>query len=91
MNGTDVYAGGYEDSGTGVYWKNGAKTNVSTYGSRVSGIALSGSDVYHVGFIFDATSTSAILWKNGEKRVLSSEPAATFASITANAIVLVEK
>lgn len=76
--GSDVYvAGGISSSP--VYWKNGVAThlfipqdNLQILGISVTGIAVSGYDVYVSGFTNDSGGDNAVIWKNGEAFTLSS-------------------
>lgn len=76
--GSDVYvAGGIASSP--VYWKNGVSTllyipqdNLQILGIAVTGLAVSGNDVYVSGFTTDSNGSNAVVWKNGEAFALSS-------------------
>lgn len=71
----DVYFAGYDvaESNAGsspavaIYWKNGAsgRTELTTAAADAKGIALSGDDVYVVGFTGSGTGARAVYWKNG--------------------------
>lgn len=66
--GNDVYVAGYECNGNcngqadAKYWKNGTATNLSggTF-SQTNDIAVSGNDVYVLGF----NGSACGYWKNG--------------------------
>lgn len=66
--GNDIYVSGREGSDA-VYWKNGAKTVVSTatVGSYFQGndIAFNGADVYVAGWEETPGPTQGRVWKNG--------------------------
>jgi hypothetical protein len=74
VSGTDVYAAGrgsyLNNSGQTTpvarYWKNGTAVNIISPNkpSSFNGIAVSGNDVYVVGYIFTA-GNDATVWKNG--------------------------
>ena len=75
VNGTDVYAAGYEadNEGRSVYWKNGIETvlgkqSVVDWGAM--SIALSGNDVY----VCSTDSGDAVYWKNGVRVTLAKFP-----------------
>jgi hypothetical protein len=69
VSGTDVYVGGYE-SNAGIYepkiWKNGVPSTLTHgCGGDVSGIFVSGADVYAVGEgNFCSPNAVATVWKN---------------------------
>ncbi|HEY8929751.1 MAG TPA: hypothetical protein VIM55_11200 [Mucilaginibacter sp.] len=72
---TDVYAAGFENTSNPIasYWKNSAVTHLSsdTKGAA-TGIAVSGSDVYVVGYsVMPAGNTVAAYWKNGVRTYLT--------------------
>jgi len=87
VNGTDVYAAGYEadNEGRSVYWKNGIETILGVQ-SEVDGgamsIALSGSDVY----VCATDSGNAVYWKNGVRVTLAKFANQTAANANAIAI-----
>ena len=80
VSGKDVYVGGSDNkvSGLPCYWKDGQKislpVNNSTDYGAVSGIAVSGSDVYMSGYNVSSTGIStAVYWKNRQQVVLASD------------------
>lgn len=79
VSGNDVYiAGSSLTSGNSataaaVYWKNGSLVNLTSNLTEVAaaftnGIAVSGSDVYVCGYLFQGYNDSldAVYWKNGQ-------------------------
>jgi hypothetical protein len=81
VSGNDVYVGGdyYKDATKSntiaCYWKNGVLNSFDTPDSVVavvSGIAISGSDVYECGYVHSSTKyTIASYWKNGVRTDVS--------------------
>ena len=84
----DVYAAGYITTSNGsggvsevaAYWKNGVLTRLadSLSFSEATGIAVSGNDVYVVGYVTSPTNIgteNAVLWKNGVATMLSPDSA----------------
>ncbi|HZY34994.1 MAG TPA: hypothetical protein VFE53_00005 [Mucilaginibacter sp.] len=82
----NVYTAGYITTGNGLggvteiaaYWKNGVITRLtdSLSFSEATGIAVSGNDVYVVGWVTSLTNLSvenAVLWKNGVATMLSPD------------------
>jgi len=82
ISGNDVYVGGSDESTQHpVYWKNGQKVSLpfdntpldtnNEYG-WVTGIAVSGNDVYATGGTMGYTDVfgKAVYWKNGEQFIL---------------------
>lgn len=70
-----VYVAGNDNSHGAVYWKNGTKVTLgdANLSSRVSGIFVSGNDVYVSGRTRESASSSytiACYWKNGVKFTL---------------------
>ena len=80
VSGNDVYAAGFEISGTNKnsvakLWKNGAATNLTNgvFAAEATCVFVSGKDVYVTGDILnDAGSEVATLWKNGVPNALTS-------------------
>jgi hypothetical protein len=59
--GPSIYAGGYTGSGIPGYWNNGSwvsLSSLSSNGSRVNGIAVSGSDIYSGGWSMNGSGVS---------------------------------
>jgi hypothetical protein len=91
VSGSDVYVAGSGTSGTtgvttAAYWVNGAATTLpmpsnTTYApggeSSAGGIAVSGSDVYSVGFV---GTYDAAYWVNGGAATLLPMPSGTYES-----------
>ena len=79
VSGPDVYVGGSVfDSAAGnevaVYWKNGNLVILSpphTGGSILTGITVSGNDVYASGLDYISGLARAVYWKNGDKHLLN--------------------
>lgn len=72
IEGTDVYAAGYEAANNGytVYWKNGVETilgKLPVINGGAKSIAVSGKDVY----VCAIDSGNAVYWKNGVQTVLA--------------------
>jgi hypothetical protein len=63
-----IYMAGDAD-GKAVYWKNGIQTDLAPQGSAQA-IAVSGTDVYAGGYIYDGINTEAAYWKNGQQILL---------------------
>lgn len=87
IDGTDVYAAGYEadNEGRSVYWKNGIETvlgNLSVVDGGTASIAVSGADVY----VCSIDSGDAVYWKNGV-RVTLAQPS-NQNGVEANAIAI---
>lgn len=79
ISGSDVFVGGVVYDSTfnsqAVLWKNGVAqtlTSLPRYGS-VTGLAVSGADVYAVGSSTDSTNGYATVWKNGVATQLPSK------------------
>jgi hypothetical protein len=55
------------NSGPARYWKNGIVQNLadSTHKGYANAIAVSGNDVYVVGYLSNSAHPDAVLWKNG--------------------------
>ncbi|MEP7232922.1 MAG: IPT/TIG domain-containing protein [Ginsengibacter sp.] len=75
VDGTDVYAAGYEadNEGRSVYWKNGIETilgTLSVVDGGATSIAVSGTDVY----VSSTDSGDAVYWKNGVRVTLAKFP-----------------
>ncbi|RYE13968.1 MAG: hypothetical protein EOP51_28920, partial [Sphingobacteriales bacterium] len=76
VQGGDIFVGGYikkpsNESQVATYWKNGIPTTIEAdqeFGSSVQNIAVSGNDVYAVGWVNGA----AKYWKNGISHLLQS-------------------
>lgn len=69
VSGADIYVAGASNSKAAI-WKNGSSMTIQgqdKYESRIYAMALSGADVYAVGYTCDDASlkTKAALWKNG--------------------------
>jgi len=92
----DVYAAGYISTTNGsggisevaAYWKNGVITRLtdSLSFSEATGIAVSGSDVYVVGYVTSLTNPgneNAVLWKNGVATMLSPDSTSSMATCVA--------
>jgi hypothetical protein len=82
--GTDIFVGGMLNS-VPVYWKNGQSNSLGLSAASVTGIALSGSDVYLSGAgqgnpFIDSTGdimvngNTAGYWKNGVFNILENTP-----------------
>jgi hypothetical protein len=73
ISGNDVYVAGYEavpnSNSVAKYWKNGVPVTLSdgSTGTSLTGICVSGTDVYSCGAVYTpgSASSSAIYWKNG--------------------------
>lgn len=102
VSGSDVYVvgGGVNNVGstTAAYWMNGTPTTLpmpgtmpdSSAASYASGIAISGSDVYAVGYVEDSTngvSNTAAYWVNDGEGTLLPMPIGAHKS-WANAITV---
>jgi hypothetical protein len=95
----DVYAAGYELIGhdnIAKVWKNGIATNLTdgNNSARANAVAVSGPDVYVVGYENDNTGFKyARLWKNGVATTLSDSNAvyaeATAITIAGNDVYIV--
>src|SRR5664279_1820386 len=78
VQGKDVYVSGTQIIGysrmQAVYWKNGLAVPLPGYNAHVSGIALSGNDVYCVGATYTDSlqSGSTNYWKNGVMDIIDS-------------------
>jgi len=87
--GKDIYLGGSEND-TPIYWKNGGGYPLPRVGSgfaRVTGMAVSGNDVYAAGFESGNNNEYiATYWKNGVRNTLSTHGPIDLAdtSITVN-------
>jgi hypothetical protein len=76
---TDVYVGGYAN-GYAAYWKNGKLVTLPGTYSLGVGIAVSGSDVYVVGYsTTDQNVQVATVWKNGVATLLASDSPESYA------------
>ncbi|MBI1343085.1 MAG: hypothetical protein GC171_09140 [Terrimonas sp.] len=90
INGTDLYIAGTTPIGA-VYWKNDlryplydpADTNV--FMTSGTGIAVSGQNVYVIGYI---NQINAVLWKNGQRKLLNNPLVAMNISGNKNKIIL---
>jgi hypothetical protein len=71
MYGPDRYVSGTVYGKGGVYWKNGKLISMNDAGSSVSGIYVSGKDVYTCGIGY-VGGHSARYWKNSQPVKLSS-------------------
>ena len=92
----DVYTAGYITTSNGsggisevaAYWKNGVITRLtdSLSFSEATGIAVSGTDVYVVGYTSSPSNQfneNAVLWKNGVATKLSPDSTASQATFIA--------
>jgi hypothetical protein len=83
VKGGDVYLGGFSPAAfqtVATYWKNGVRVAVkdTVSSSLAKGIAVSGNDVYLVGYIVNNQGTyMAAYWKNGVTNLLKSNSIAT--------------
>jgi hypothetical protein len=76
---TDVYISGYAN-GSPCYWKNGKMVTLPGTYSLGVGIAVSGSDVYVVGYsTTDQNLQVATVWKNGDATLLTSDSPESYA------------
>ena len=87
INGSDVYAVGYQNSDDpnfweAVYWKNGVLFPMTPppYGSWAYAMQIVGNDVYVVGISLSAGPQHATYWKNGVAALVDSSMYATDAS-----------
>jgi hypothetical protein len=92
----DVYTAGYVHASNGLggiteeaaYWKNGVITKLtdSLSFAEATGIAVSGQDVYIVGWTSSLSNLglqNAVLWKNGIPTTLSADSTAAVANCIA--------
>lgn len=83
----DVYVSGTLIVGNSgmqaLYWKNGVEIPLPGLNANVTGIALSGNDVYCVGYTYSDTilSGSADYWKNGVMNYIDTFKSAEALSI----------
>ena len=89
VNGSDVYAAGFEAGGNNeqrsVYWKNGVETLLGKNGVvdiGATSIATNGNDIY----VCATDSGSAVYWKNGARLTLAKFPGD--APVATNAIAI---
>ena len=88
----DIYVCGYEkksDAGRFIatIWKNGVATSLTdgTNNAVANDVALSGNDIYVVGFQEDANGVqTARLWKNGLQASLASTPSSLANKVVVN-------
>lgn len=88
----DIYVCGYEKkSNTGRFiatvWKNGVATSLTdgTNNAVANDVAVSGNDIYVVGFQEDANGVqTARLWKNGTQASLASTPGSLANKVVVN-------
>lgn len=90
MHGADLYVSGTTSAGA-VYWKDGVQQilyvpeDTITTRTSTSGIAVSGSDVYVIGYI---NGIQAALWKNGAMSLLNNPSVAMNLSGNKNRIII---
>lgn len=70
--GADVYVPGYIFGPTPqvypVYWKNGQRVNLDpSLQGIATGMAVSDTDVYVIGSVYDGQFDTALVWKNGQR------------------------
>jgi hypothetical protein len=72
LNGTDVFAAGYQSNGTcglACYWKNGNRIDYGdgVHSSTINSLLVSGIDIYAGGYWHNGSAYVACYWKNGTK------------------------